>query len=512
VGPFTLAFSDCVVDSGIIQSDLGGDQITYSITGCRIAGGVTLSTPEQITVANNEIQGPVRAGASSGLYLLDNTIEGPGNYGFYGTFKDLEPVILRNTVRGFDVGISLSGTMATYVRDNLVESCPLLGIEIHAPWYLQSVTGNRVRTCGYGIQVYAEDQVLLASNVVEDCGAGIYAAAGYTEVTANRVLRCGTGLFVEPGYPGSGVASRRNVVEGCGGGLTLWSYSDCVADRDTVIGCAEGILLRSEYASAIIDSALVVSSRGTGITIEAYSASATRCVVGRSRLDGIRLAVSAGITLSGNTSYLNGGSGFAISDLEAASGGAAGNVGFGNLRHGISTDQLVNLQLSCNDWFGNVAGATAGLSPGATDLAVHPMFCDLSSDDVHLASGSPLASAPGCGLIGAHGIGCASGQTTGVIDASPAISGFGLARVGPVPTHGPVALEWTMPHAAAIDVTVHDVQGRAVARIASGDWPAGRHAIEWNGEGAGGRLPPGLYLIRYRHPGGETSRRIVISR
>jgi len=39
-----------------------------------------------------------------------------------------------------------------------------------------------------------------------------------------------------------------------------------------------------------------------------------------------------------------------------------------------------------------------------------------------------------------------------------------------------------------------------------------RHAIEWSGEGELGRVPPGRYLIRYRFPGGEDSRRIVISR
>ena len=56
--------------------------------------------------------------------------------------------------------------------------------------------------------------------------------------------------------------------------------------------------------------ALVFGDGGAGDRID-------KALVGRSRLDGIRLAVSAGITLSGNTSYLNGGSGFAISDLEA---------------------------------------------------------------------------------------------------------------------------------------------------------------------------------------------------
>jgi len=66
--------------------------------------------------------------------------------------------------------------------------------------------------------------------------------------------------------------------------------------------------------------------------------------------------------------------------------------------------------------------------------------------------------------------------------------------------------------AGPLEVAVLDVQGRTVARLASGDWSAGRHAIEWNGEGTRGRLPPGLYLIRYRFPGGQAFRSIVMSR
>jgi len=89
---------------------------------------------------------------------------------------------------------------------------------------------------------------------------------------------------------------------------------------------------------------------------------------------------------------------------------------------------------------------------------------------------------------------------------------FRLTEVGPSPGRGPMRIAFSLQHAAAIEVTVLDVQGRTVARIVGGELAAGPHAIEWNGEGAQGRVPPGLYLIRYRFPGGQGSRRIVISR
>jgi hypothetical protein len=239
---------------------------------------------------------------------------------------------------------------------------------------------------------------------------------------------------------------------------------------------------------------------------------ATRCIVGRCVSDGIDLSGESTVTLAGNTSFLNGGSGFVVRNQGSASGTAAANIGFGNVRYGLAVDPGVALGLSCNDWFGNPAGATIGLPPGATDLALNPIFCDLSVNDAHLAPGSPLVDAPGCGLIGALGAGCPGGPTAGVLDAAAAPRGFVLARVGPVPTTGRIALELTLPRAATIEVTVHDVQGRTIARLAGGEWKAGRHAIEWNGEGARGRVPPGLYLIRYRFPGGQDSRCIVISR
>jgi len=100
----------------------------------------------------------------------------------------------------------------------------------------------------------------------------------------------------------------------------------------------------------------------------------------------------------------------------------------------------------------------------------------------------------------------------GPLEVGGAPGGFALARVGPVPATGSITLELTLPRAATIEVTVLDVQGRTVARLAGGNWPAGRHAIEWNGEGTQGRLPSGLYLIRYRFPGGQASRSIVMSR
>ena len=517
-GPFTLIFSDCVMDSGVSdRTQLAWDQIGWDIMRCRITGGVDLSTPESVYLLNNTIHGPVLLSASAnGLYVSGNSIEGPGSFGISGIFADQVANILGNTVRGFDVGVRLAGRYDTHVENNLVEECSQTGIVLEdgGSDYRHWLTGNTVRSCGSAFNLYGGESIVLGGNVAEDCVAGIFAAAGQSQVVGNRVSRCGSGITIVPVVSYfQGLESRSNRVERCGGGLDLLSLAQCISDRDTVIDCAAGIRLEAPVLSAAIDSAFVLSCGGPGITIDGSSASATRCVVGRSLSDGILLSSAGALTLAGNTSFLNGGSGFAVHATGSASGAVTANVGFGNTRSGLTADPGIALGLSCNDWFGNPAGATAGLSPGPTDLALDPVFCDLSANDVHLAPSAPLVNAPGCGLIGALGAGCPEGATTGVIEAAVAPpTGFTLARLGPVPTTGRIALELTLPRAAAIDVAVLDVQGRAIARLAGGEWSAGRHAVEWNGEGAQGRVPPGLYLVRYRFPGGADSRRIVIAR
>jgi hypothetical protein len=86
---------------------------------------------------------------------------------------------------------------------------------------------------------------------------------------------------------------------------------------------------------------------------------------------------------------------------------------------------------------------------------------------------------------------------------------FRLALIGPSPSSGPVQIEFELAHQAAIALDVFDVQGRLVASPAGGVWPAGRHAVEWSGLSRSARFAGGVYLVRYRYPGGEDRRRLI---
>jgi len=85
---------------------------------------------------------------------------------------------------------------------------------------------------------------------------------------------------------------------------------------------------------------------------------------------------------------------------------------------------------------------------------------------------------------------------------------FALLGTGPNPSPGAVEATFQLPHAAEITLELFDAQGRRVATLARGSWPAGVHRANW----AGAQPASGLYLVRYRHPGGEDLRRIAIVR
>jgi len=82
---------------------------------------------------------------------------------------------------------------------------------------------------------------------------------------------------------------------------------------------------------------------------------------------------------------------------------------------------------------------------------------------------------------------------------------FALGKVGPSPGAGPVTIAFSLAHRALIDIGVFDLLGRSVASAARGEWPAGAHHVQWSGAGA----RAGIYLVRYRYPGGEARSRVV---
>jgi hypothetical protein len=108
------------------------------------------------------------------------------------------------------------------------------------------------------------------------------------------------------------------------------------------------------------------------------------------------------------------------------------------------------------------------------------------SAPVHVILGDSVAT---CTILDDDG-------PTGVPEPGiPAVS-F-LANAVPNPSRGTVTIAWGLSAAARVDLSVFDVLGRRVRRLAGGEIAAGRRSAEWDGRDERG-LPvgSGLYLVR----------------
>jgi hypothetical protein len=98
-----------------------------------------------------------------------------------------------------------------------------------------------------------------------------------------------------------------------------------------------------------------------------------------------------------------------------------------------------------------------------------------------------------------------------VSSGSAATLAFALGAISPNPARGPVSVEFSLATAAKVRLSVIDVQGREVATLASGAWPAGRYHAKWDGSGRQGRVAAGLYFVRYQVSGRSFTRRVAIA-
>ncbi len=72
-----------------------------------------------------------------------------------------------------------------------------------------------------------------------------------------------------------------------------------------------------------------------------------------------------------------------------------------------------------------------------------------------------------------------------------------LASAVPNPSRGTVSIQWGLSSAARVDLSVFDVLGRRVRRLAEGNQGAGQKIAVWNGrDDRGQRVASGLYLVR----------------
>ena len=84
-----------------------------------------------------------------------------------------------------------------------------------------------------------------------------------------------------------------------------------------------------------------------------------------------------------------------------------------------------------------------------------------------------------------------------------------LSQALPNPFQRSTRIAYALPKAGTVRLTVHDLQGRVVATLAEGNFPAGRHTAIWDGSGSGA----GVYFVRLTQDGQEIRvRKLVLTR
>jgi len=95
--------------------------------------------------------------------------------------------------------------------------------------------------------------------------------------------------------------------------------------------------------------------------------------------------------------------------------------------------------------------------------------------------------------------------------AGPDAEEFALSSVGPNPSPGDVRIGFSVPRPGRVRLRVLDVQGRVVAVLADGEYPAGRAQVTWDGTSKRGRVSAGLYFVRYEAGGRSAVKRVVLA-
>ncbi len=162
---------------------------------------------------------------------------------------------------------------------------------------------------------------------------------------------------------------------------------------------------------------------------------------------------------------------------------------------------------ACNDVWGNTGADYDGCGDPTGqngNLSSDPLFCPDFFGDHVLRDDSPCAPAnapPGCGLIGAFGVGCAA---AGAPEDARAI-GLGV-RVYPNPAHGRVRILCALPAgppSSAVEIV--DATGRRIRTLPPGP------VIEWDRiSGDGRRVPAGVYFVRLRDRGRVATERMLL--
>jgi len=169
------------------------------------------------------------------------------------------------------------------------------------------------------------------------------------------------------------------------------------------------------------------------------------------------------------------------------------------------------IETTCSDVYGNAGGDWVDCLSGQLgyrgNFSADPLFCDPDAGDFHIASGSPCADAPGCGLVGAWPVGCAGSTAIG-----PPWPPQGLSlRVWPNPAGEAAQIQCVVPSAGErASIAVYDLTGRLVRAFNGGEL---KGEFVWDRTDHLGRpVGSGAYYLRLRLGDDEVIQRVLVVR
>ncbi len=103
---------------------------------------------------------------------------------------------------------------------------------------------------------------------------------------------------------------------------------------------------------------------------------------------------------------------------------------------------------------------------------------------------------------------------TGIGDpAAPAVQQFELAQNYPNPFNPATNIEFAIPNAEWVKLTIYDQLGKTVMTLLNKNMSGGRHTIQWNGRDSAGSLATsGVYFYRLKAGRYQQTRKMLLMR
>ena len=501
-----ITFSSCELDNGIADVSQYVDTIAMHLRHCTIQGHCQLYIIDSAQLDTCTVAGSiVTGGGMPHVSVVGCIFSGNGvGYAIYVQYADTV-VLDGNTITNYVFGLTADVDTGAQLINNRVEDCSYKG------FYLQhqgiDVRNNVMRRCGIGMDLSTSGGVQVTGNTVEACS--------------------GQGIIVSS--PGDGRIAN-NVVSGCGGaGVEVkGDLSGLFSVAGNTIVGNQGAGIEWEIGSNLFGYAEVLSN--ICYSNAGYGVNWVSDVVNRVACNDLfenqpadltgRAPSPEDISVRPQFCDASGGDFHLLAGSPLADWSGCGQVGALGVGCGLTATMVTRFSAEREGdgvriLWEVVEGTGSNIWLERSEVAldgpwVRPITTQSQQGDATLEYDRTAVSDREYWYRLVE----QDGQAQVVIGprlAVPALESveFTIRSLGPNPSSGLVRIEFGVRTTANIEIDVFDVQGRVVASPAHGVWPAGKHAVEWSGLAGGSSAAAGMYLVRYRYPGGEDKRRLV---